>query len=79
MRSVHPPAPAKTAFVFFKQAAETRRGVQSQAGFLLSPTDFYCLCISHPLGSTGTFPSQPRHGEGGGEGESGKGCNPSRF
>lgn len=37
MCSVHPPAPAKTAFVFFKQAVGIHRGMQSRTGFLLSP------------------------------------------
>lgn len=39
--SVHPPAPAKTVFAFFKQAEEMHR-ISAQ------PYEFYSLCSSRP-------------------------------
>ena len=57
MCSVPPPAPAKTVFVFFKQAVETHRGVQSQAGFLLSPMDFIACAFPTALGPGAPSPA----------------------
>lgn len=57
MCSVHPPAPAKTAFVFFKQAVGIHRGMQSRTGFLLSPMDFIACVSPMPLGLQARAPA----------------------
>lgn len=71
MRSLHPPAPAKTAYDFFflKKRVEIHRGVQSRAGFLLSPVDFITCASPTPSGLQAPSPAKPRHGDGGRRGK----------